>query len=192
MDSLWTDCDAMDDGTSDGSCSAPKRVFVTKNLYDSVNGIDRSIGDARCNAAVLAAGLPGTYVAWLSLYFAGPPEVWVDAADRIPEAEYRLVDGTLVADSKADLLDGSLDHAIDHDEYGAAITVPPSATNLVWSATNTDGTADWQTCTNWTGGGTYLGASFDTTSGAWTLGGAILDCSTIDTNGGAHLYCFQQ
>ena len=120
--------------------------------------------------------MSGTWTVWLSV---GD----TDAKVRIPDAEYRLVDGTtIVATSKADLLDGELLSPINKDESGVVTNVS------VWTGTNSDGTRDGSTyCGNWTASGAFLataGSSSSTT--AWTNSGQQA-CDTF-----RHLYCFEQ
>ena len=72
----------------------------------------------------------GIYIAWLS-------DAATDAGDRLPENldGYYLLDGTNVANDKDDLLDGTLNHAIDLDEYATFVD-----SRFVWTGTHPDGT----------------------------------------------------
>lgn len=119
-----------------------KVVFVTSAKVDGAyfNG-NPAIADAFCQQAADAGTVPaGTYAAFVS--FAG-----VDAMDRIPNGPYYLADGTPVAASMNDLLDGTLLHAINLDADGAFVW-PTS----VWTGTRSDGTFDpgQNQCVNWT------------------------------------------
>jgi len=68
-----------------------------------------------------------------------------DARDRIPDVEYRLVDGTtVIAMSKGDLLDGQLDHAVDMDAWGNTLNDTP------WTGTASDGSFSGASCGDWT------------------------------------------
>src|SRR5262245_56445509 len=60
-------CDAEGAGFGACTCTAPARmrVFTTSLKYPAALG-GLTGADAKCNAAAQAAGLPGTYKAWLS------------------------------------------------------------------------------------------------------------------------------
>src|SRR5262245_24128370 len=84
--------------------AAPKRVFLTSSIQDGYVGL--AIRDEECEARGALAG-PG-WKAWISTSSSS-------AAERITDKSgpYTLVDGTPVASSWAELIDGSLEHAID-------------------------------------------------------------------------------
>ncbi|MCP4247869.1 MAG: hypothetical protein GY778_12545, partial [bacterium] len=111
-----------------------KTVFATSTTYTGALGSFAG-AYAKCQERANAAGLSGTYKAWLS----GRPDGFggQNAADFLTHSAvpYKLVDGTKVADDWADLTDGSLDHAIDKDEFGNAVT------GSVWTNTETNGQA---------------------------------------------------
>ena len=89
-------------------------VFVTSDTYDGdLGGLVGA--DAKCQALADAAGLDGTFRAWLSDDAESPSTRFTQSTD-----PYWLVDGTVVADSWADLIHGSIAHAIDLDEAGEA------------------------------------------------------------------------
>ena len=129
----------------DGGSDTGKLVFVSSQRYDgNFGGGQRVLGhleaDARCQDLAEAANLGGTFKAWISGRVdtgAGPlPHGVVDRFTQSSEP-YRLVGGTQVADDWADLTDGSLDHAIDRTETGAAI----EGETRVWTNTTTDARA---------------------------------------------------
>jgi hypothetical protein len=72
----------------------------------------------------------------------------MDPRDRILDGEYQLLDGTVIANVKNDLLDGSLDAPINMDETGTTLL----GAFEVWTGTDVDGTGDLGpgTCTVWT------------------------------------------
>ena len=118
-------------------------VFVTRAPFQGGLG-GLAGGDEACNNAATAAGLSGNWIAWLS-------DETIDARNRIPDGEYRLVDGTtIVANDLADLTDGMLTAPIDQDEHGN-----PWSPN-VWTGTQPDGTlylnivGFGDTCLDWT------------------------------------------
>ena len=161
-------------------------VFVTQTAYQGdLGGLDGA--DAICQQRAEAAGLTGTnWKAWLS-------DNDAPATDRIPDGQYRLVDGTLVADNKTDLTDGLLKAPINLNEYDQA------QSGLVWTATNSDGTGTGNTCNNWTDASSQQGGcpdpedpncgsvgSTSATNDEWTkLNAAPFQCSAQ-----YNLYCF--
>lgn len=128
----------------DPSCNlpatSPKYVFVTSTTYDgNIGGL--SSADNACQARATAAGLPGTYKAWLS-------DSATSATSRLahPSVPYKLVDGTLIANSWTDLTDGDLQNPINKTETGASLNT------YVWTNTKTNGDIDSTAfhCLNWT------------------------------------------
>jgi hypothetical protein len=193
-----------------------KVVFVSSQLYDGNFGAGQRVlghleADNRCQVLADAAGLGGTYRAWISgRVDTGSGPLAHGAVDRFAQAfvPYKLVNGTKVADNWADLTDGSLDHAIDLDEHGS----PVGSETRVWTNTRADGRA-WDNSTqcaqgpsidipglwtwscgapSWTAGdcqfqsGKYGQAN--STSGAWT--GAT--SSNVACDSQFHIYCFEQ
>jgi parallel beta-helix repeat protein len=113
------------------------QVFITQIQYDgNLGGL--SGADAICEERAVEGGLTGTsWTAWLS-------DDDTDAVDRIPDGEYQLVNGTVIADDKADLIDGMLNAAINLDEFGN------SKAEFAWTGTNTSGTNTGSNCQGWT------------------------------------------
>ena len=64
--------------------------------------------------------LSGTWRAWLS-------DSENDAIDRIPDGQYQLVNGAVIADDREDLIDGQLYAPINLSEKGGL-----PATSRVW------------------------------------------------------------
>jgi hypothetical protein len=112
--------------------------------------------------------------------------------------QYVVVDGTVVADSWADLTDGSIDHAIDKTESNAAPTstdIVCPTDRLVWSNVAIGGglfLAAYD-CTDWTNGTSSLDflmwGDSSKVDDEWTAGcnGSGDLCSKL-----ASLYCFEQ
>jgi len=157
---------------------ATRRVFVSSlQTTGAIGGLGAA--DAFCQSRAQAAKLGGGWRAWLS-------NDGFAAAERIPDARYVLVDGTVVAHGKADLLDGSLAAAIDRDELGAPYHGP------VWTGTNANGSRAPANCDGWglTLGSGTAGTTDEPPSAAmaWTsvLGGPR-GCGES-----ASLYCFEQ
>ena len=162
--------------------AGPVQVFATSQRFaGDLGGLTGAGGtgaltgaDGLCTSAAAAAGLAGAWTAWLS-------DSTTDARDRILDTEYRLLDGTLVATSLADLTDGTLTAAIDQDENGATFAGNP------WTGTQPDGTAAGDSCGDWTdatSGSDGTQGQFPSTTGTWTqLGTAPCDFQRA-------LYCF--
>ncbi|MBL4636147.1 MAG: hypothetical protein JKY56_19965, partial [Kofleriaceae bacterium] len=149
-------------------------AFVTSMpvFPGSLGGL--SGGDDLCNSRADAAGLPGTYIAWLS-------DSTTDAATRIIEANasgWVRPDGRPFALSRARLLTGQLLYPLSLDENGNEALV-----NVV-SGTSMEGTRTTDTCGDWTSE-TEQGESgrSDFVSRAWTSFGAF-PCTSP-----AHIYC---
>ncbi|HYB99566.1 MAG TPA: DUF1554 domain-containing protein [Candidatus Limnocylindrales bacterium] len=157
-----------------------KRVFVTSTTTNgNIGGL--AGGDAFCQARANAANLGGTWRAWLSTST-------VDAKDRIPDAEYRLVNGrVVVANNKADLTDGSIDANIELDESGIVRTPD------VWTGTDGFGVKiAGSNCVDWTNGTvTWSGRQgkndFPVGSATWTSHG-VVSCHIASLR----LYCFEE
>ena len=155
------------------------KVFVTGQSYDGDIGLVGA--DAACSVAASDAGLPGNWTAWLS-------DSTTDAVDRIFDAGtgYQLVDGTVIADSLADLLDGTLDAPIMVMENGDAI---PGGALAVWTKTDADGTkGDGGSCDDWTlADDSQVGriGLADQTDETWTNSGGGQPCDVFN-----RLYCF--
>ena len=169
-----------------------RRVFITAASFhgdlksqgagsDGVDGADRL-----CAAAATAAGLDGTWVAWVSAST-------VDALSRLgADGRWSLLDGTTeVFPSRGEIQFGPL-HAIDTTETGAVLP----AGETVW--TNTDSFGKNSTagqnnaCDDWSGqtGLAAVGVLFDPEAGgpglSWT------DTKQPQACGGEHhLYCFE-
>jgi PKD repeat protein len=169
-------------------------VFATSEGYQGDFG-GPADADAICQERATAAGLPGTWTAWLS-------DDNTDAIDRIPEpgpdGNYQLVgsgprpwpETPIVADDLADLTDGLLNAPINVDEYGEDIVTQ------VWTGTQPDGTRTVSNCSNWTNaedlfpcpeGDPACGSQGDSsqTSGGWTQIDTLNACSARIS-----FYCF--
>jgi hypothetical protein len=146
--------------------------------------------DAKCQALANAAGLSGTYRAWLSDNTGSPSTRFTKHS-----GPYVLVNNTVIANGWNDLIKGSLVNPINLTEKN---TAPPLGNTscagggfpTVWTNTNTNGTmtSSSHSCSNWasTSGSSYWGKADDKSSSwtAWCSGGI---CSWVSP-----LYCFQQ
>lgn len=155
--SLWVLCTAVAVGCGGEDDDGVKYVFLssTKHTGDltasspimTTNGLDA--GDAICQGLADAADLPGTYAAWLS-------SATVAVADTLPldpanDDLYILVDGTVIAQGFADVLDG-IDNPIQIDEDGNL--VPPFGNDsFVWTGSYETGQPQTDAvCSDWTDG----------------------------------------
>jgi hypothetical protein len=149
----------------------------------------RSVADEKCNEAARGAGLPGTYVAWLSTTTDHPN---VSSQKGTPIVLPRSCE--VVADDFAALTNSGtvkLKAAPSSTEFGSTLTVPC----LVWTNTNTSGTASNLnepavfTCSEWTSTEAGVSGGFGlctSTDAQWSYFN-YLQCD----NGNAHLYCLQ-
>lgn len=140
-------------------------VFVSSVAQSSTTS--PASRDARCNTDATAAGLCGTYKAWVS-------KVGNSGNNNVSSTSniaYYMVDGTKIADSWADLTDGTLDAGINKYATGAA-----AAGFDVWTGLNSagvgSGTSGNTNCGDWgdqttTGRVGVIGA----TNSTWTDNG---------------------
>lgn len=172
-----------------------KYVFVTSQTYNGnlkqaggstttgLQGAD-NICQSLANGSTALPVLKNKYwKAWLSDSTTDP------ARRNWWQGEYRLVDGTtIVANNWTDLTDGSLQHAINKDEFGQI-----QSQDSVWTGTNPGGNSDRSSlesyCADWINGTyahiTYIGVNSYTASG-WTFD------SLVYCDNRFHLYCFEQ
>jgi len=108
-----------------------KLVFVTSVGHNgNFGGIAGA--DSFCQQRATAAGLQGTYKAWLSAGTVGTGPATRFTKAGIP---YALVDGTVIANNWADLTDGAINAPLNLTEFGQVPT-----TQFIWSYTRIDGT----------------------------------------------------
>jgi len=164
------------------------KVFLTSLAYDGnflgapvafATGLEGA--DAACTTAATNAGQTGTWTAWLS-------DQTNDAANRINNgggAPYQLINGTVIANNMADLLDGTLDAPILIDESGNNV----AGALEVWTATAADGINPGAgACQQWiTNDVAFFGqiGRADATDAEWTDVGGGNTCDTFN-----RLYCF--
>jgi hypothetical protein len=156
-----------------------KRVFLTSGTYTGALG-GLSGADASCQSAAVAAGVQGTYKAWLGTAGATPLTTFTHSSD-----PYYLLDGSKIANNWAGVISGNLLHPIDVTEL-----LQPGSSQLVWTGLREDGTwggAGNGDCNGWTSAAAsgLLGVS-DYSNDAWTYAG-VLPC-----NATVRLYCFEQ
>ncbi len=154
-----------------------KRVFITAaDFSGNLGGLEGA--DATCTEAAAAAGLGGTWLAWLST----PAR---SAKDRLTSDGpwYRPDRKTLVAASRAALTTSGLAARITHTETGAT----PRGTQA-WTGTFEGGSVSPDTCRSWTSNSVLdVGTAGSTSeSSSWSSAGAM-PCAYP-----RHLYCFER
>ncbi len=158
--------------------TAFKRVFVSSVSYDSnLGGIAGA--DAKCAQLASDAGLPGTFLAWISDGVTDPDSRF----DKLATTYVVTFEDRVIANDWADLTDGTLDFPITYSEYGTTVS------DTVFTNVNPDGTTKDTTnhCNGWGAGGTNanLGRSIYT-AGSWT------DYQTAACGTAERIYCFEQ
>lgn len=167
----------VDAGTDAADAADANRTYLTfasSSLYNgNLGGIAGA--DAKCQALATAKGFKGTFKAWISV--AG-----TNAADRITaNGPWQLVNGVVVAKTKAQLVSGALDNPLLRDENGASL---PAAEDRVWTAT-AGGSYQGPDCNAWTGGGNGLVGEAEHKNGDWTALGNE-PCGQVN-----RVYCFE-
>ncbi len=152
-------------------------VFVTSTTYSgNLGGI--SGADAKCQAVADAQGIAKTFKAWVADSTDSPSTTFTQSA-----FPYKLVDGTVVADNWADLVDGSIDNEINLDESGSTVT------SKVWGGVTTSGGAAGARCNDWVSGSSGDFGRYGNTASTvnWTDDGFSETCDQVYP-----LYCFEQ
>lgn len=164
------------DGGGDGEGGAGGlKVFVSSTTHNARYG-GLAGADKICNDLAKAAGVSGTFVAWLSNKD-GP-----HAVNRVTSTGPWTLVGTtqVVAATKAELTSGTLKRAIDRDENGAA-----AAESSVWTGTGQNGMYETNDCDQWTTGNNGRSGQTDETDDDWTSN-TVDDCDALH-----RVYCFQ-
>jgi len=164
------------------SCTTHNIVFVTSTSQTGNMG-GLAGADAICAARASAAGLPGTYVAWLSTSGTGS----VNAKDRLGSARgWIRTDSLPFTDRVSDLTAGTILYPPRLDEFGADV----GKNVMVLTATKMDGVlfqdAYAGSCQDWTStsGGSTAGYA-DGGSMIWTYYLWNTSCSAT-----YRMYCF--
>lgn len=163
-----------------------KRVFVTSTTYNgNLGGL--SGADAKCQARADAAGLAGTWKAWLS-------DSTTAADSRVTHTTYNyvLINGTVLANGWSDLTDGTIDAAIDINEFGGSVFAPSYYTNTTSAGLREFASDTNSTCLDWTSstsGGNGPAGSGSYTDFRWTDTSTAIYCNGSNN---PHLVCFEQ
>jgi hypothetical protein len=155
-------------------------VFITSATF--TGNLGGLLGaDSQCQMLAEAAGLSGTYRAWLSTADTSPSVRFTQAI--VP---YPRVDGTLIANDYDDLTDGDITNSITLDENG----VDRSSGARLWTGTDSDGSPLGANCSDWTstdGGGQAENQT--ATDFRWT---ADENTPHVPCRNNQRFYCFQQ
>jgi len=172
-----------DDGC-DNLCVRDRLVFLTEEVL-APPGFNSLFGaDNLCRKTAMTYGYPNfeNFKAWLSDDTESPDDRFFHSTGR-----YVLVTGEVVANSWADLTDGTLESGIDRTLSGELRDSAP-----VWTATQPNGQSwgDGDNCENWSsaaGDLTTRQGSAGYTDTFWTND----EWQTLCGSGGL-LYCFEQ
>lgn len=159
----------------------------SEQIPENMTGLARA--DTLCQILAVAAGLPGSYYAWLSDNNNIPG--YSDAAARIGGAQdgvdvaYVMPQGGVaVAHGWDGLVENGPAVAITRTETGMMLDVTPVR---VWSNTDSDGTSLGESaCDNWSSMIGFGWTGSTTTGTTWTDVG-LFACTNVDV----HLYCIQ-
>ncbi|BDG08565.1 hypothetical protein AMPC_16780 [Anaeromyxobacter paludicola] len=167
-------------GTADATVSAvflgANYVFATSTDF-LPNDVSLTRADAECAARATAAGLPGTYVAWMSTST-------VAARDRLGSSQgWVRLDGLPFADSVASIIAGQQKYPVLFDENQRPLARPD-----VLTGTNMDGTlAAGYNCGDWSNTTDNVIMGKVTTGGRSFSQEAYTACSSGLRY---HVYCF--
>ena len=155
------------------ACTKFKHVFTSSKTYDGALG-GLTGADQRCNDLAKAAGLPGTYMAWLTDSKQSPLTRFTPYA-----GPYALVTGSKLANDFSDLTDGLAGAAVLRDESGASVGMV-----LGWTGMTSSKFDPTETCGDWTSAApSAQGTAVYTT---WSQN------VTQPCNSQARLYCVEQ
>lgn len=139
------------------------RIFVTSTTQTgNFGGLTEA--DNICQSLAATAGKGDRiWKAWLSTSTKNARD-----EDRIPNGRFTTINGSLIADSKGDLLDGKIGTDINRDEWGRTV-----ADSKVWTGTEKNGTAHKNTCDDWKNTNKVSGqrGKTNSTGSGWTASG---------------------
>lgn len=164
--------------------AAARKVFISSLGALSANLGGPARADATCNTLAAAAGLTGTYLAWLSDGTNSP-----DTRFNKSTVPYiRALDSAIIATNYADLTDGLITNTIVLDENGRNVGF-----GRVWTHVQNDGKSSTEVatghCNGWTSASSALTAVRGQAdiAGLWTLQNFVPFSSPLH-----HIYCFEQ
>lgn len=171
------------DGTGGCEAQCARRAFIL-GAGVSANFGGLAAADALCQNDAVAAGLGGTWKAWLADTTGSPATRFTQGG-----AFVRVDRTTIIANDWADLIDGSLDAAVLTQANGMT---PPIGS--CWTNVGVGGTAaGGGTCGNWTTTSSAMSGTrgqHNLTDISWTSSGSQnCDPALVPA---ARLYCFEQ
>ncbi len=160
-----------------------KLAFQTQAATNGALGGLRG-ADALCQGEATAAGLPGTYAAWLS-----SSTVSALSAFGVADGPWYRRDGVLLAANVAALTSGNLADGITLDATGAAGTHAYVWTNTSSNGSIANSTASYASCNDWTDAAITTGGQvtlISASGAAWSTPYASSGCQQL-----LGLYCLQ-
>ncbi|MBI2550208.1 IPT/TIG domain-containing protein [Candidatus Woesearchaeota archaeon] len=155
-------------------------VFVTP-APSSGNLRGLTGADNRCQFYANGGGFGGTWKAWLSTST-------VNANTRITDATYRRLDNVIVANSMADLTDGSIANRINVSSDGSMLGFQYVWTGTTAAGVYPGGSSTTYSCSDWASSSSShsgIGGFTSYTTSSWTYG-SRLTCNSLE-----RLYCFK-
>lgn len=166
---------------NDSDCVPPLRMFVTSTKYPgNLGGLTGA--DARCAERAQAAGLTGTFVAFLSTTTVAAPTRLEGSSGWV------RTDGKPFANTVADIKMGKLFFPPRVDEFGKDRPIS-DLEEAVYTGTTAEGAAFPSNCANWTSStADSMGGSCNATKNHWLRywGGGDGSCSNLH-----RIYCFE-
>ena len=173
------------DAPSNSDSSPPDAMITSYRVFISTASFNGNLGgltgaDQKCQTAADARGFGGLWRAYLST-------TTTHARDRIPSnGRFVRVSGTVIANDRDDLLDGTLVAPILHDETGTELTP-----NRAWTGSSSNGTLrSGANCNDWTLGTTTtvpgLIGDASVANAQWT------DLQNSGCGGTQRLFCCEQ
>jgi hypothetical protein len=171
-------------------CTAPKRVFVTSELYNgNLGGLDGA--DANCQRLAVNAGFNGEFRAWISDSTGSPSTRFTQST-----TPYVSLNGLVIAQDYADLTDGVIQSPICINEMGSDDICGSDSLKLAWTNTTAQGTpndaelvascADWAEASGLARGQGGDNNALDFTWSEFPQAGGISCLAEFS------LYCFEQ
>lgn len=156
-------CDAGDCVNPKG---IPRAVFVSSKWHTGdFGGLEGA--NTACSKMASEANLEGDFKAWLGVGQSGPAVTFTQ------HGYFVLVDGTVIAESWADLTDGELLAPISLNEFGQQGTGPfgcNGQSSVVWTGVSPKGETLVANCSGWTVAEGEAGIGFlKATDSAWTM-----------------------
>ncbi len=166
-----------------GSCVEGQKVFVTAGLYSGNLG-GAAGADRICMQHAAAAGLSGTFKAWLGVDAANDPDT---AFAKYTAGRYSLIGATTIANNWADLADGAPTGALNRNEVGVVVT------GNAWTQTTAAGAyVAGSGCSGFTSttGTAQVGAigDYSTDPPTWLNSSTAQSCAATNLS----LYCIEQ